>query len=316
MEEIGGYIEFENFRGKEYHENAIALNCGRNCLAYILQARKISKIVLPYFLCDSVSDICKKYNVQIRYYHIDNNFMPQKILLNSDEWIYIVNYYGQLDKKVIHELYNMYDHRVILDQAQAFFEEPIKGIDTLYTCRKFFGVADGAYLYTDAKLLDINVQDKSYDRMHFLLGRYEETASKFYNEYAHNNTFFENEDIKLMSRLTSNILKGIDYEYIEKQRKENFSYLYDVLKKLNKLKLSIPDGPFMYPLYIDNGDLIRKKLQSLNIYIPTLWPNVFKVCEENELEYDMAKNILPVPIDQRYTIKEMEYIVKKIEDII
>lgn len=37
MEEIGGYIEFENFRGRgEYYENAIALNCGRNCLAYLL----------------------------------------------------------------------------------------------------------------------------------------------------------------------------------------------------------------------------------------------------------------------------------------
>lgn len=49
MQEIGGYIEFENFRGKEYHENAIALNCGRNCLAYILQARKTSKITLLHF---------------------------------------------------------------------------------------------------------------------------------------------------------------------------------------------------------------------------------------------------------------------------
>ena len=34
-----------------------------------------------------------------------------------------------------------------------FYAKPIHGNDTFYTCRKFFGVPDGAYLYTD-KLLD------------------------------------------------------------------------------------------------------------------------------------------------------------------
>lgn len=315
MREIGGFIEFESFRGKDYHEKAIALNCGRNCLAYILQARKISKIALPYFLCDSVSAICRKYNVEIRYYHIDNNFMPQDVHLSSDEWIYIVNYYGQLNQKVIYDLYNIYERRIILDQAQAFFEKHIKGIDTLYTCRKFFGVADGAYLYTDAEVLDIKIQEKSYDRMHFLLGRYEETASKFYKEYVNNNAYFDNENIKMMSKLTSNILKGLDYTHIKKKRNKNFTFLYNAFKNINKLELTIPDGPFMYPLYVDNGYMLRKKLQDLNIYIPILWPDVFNLCEENELEYDMAKNILPIPIDQRYDDNDMEYIVNRVRNL-
>ena len=42
MKEIGGYIEFEYFHGKEYHENAIKLNCGRNCLAYLIEAYKLA----------------------------------------------------------------------------------------------------------------------------------------------------------------------------------------------------------------------------------------------------------------------------------
>ena len=36
---------------------------------------------------------------------------------------------------------------------------------------------------------------------------------------------------------------------------------------------------------------IRKQLQAKKIFIPILWPAVFKLCDENELEYDMAKNI-------------------------
>lgn len=27
---------------------------------------------------------------------------------------------------------------------------PVENVDTLYICRKFFGVADGAFLYTDS----------------------------------------------------------------------------------------------------------------------------------------------------------------------
>ena len=68
----------------------------------------------------------------------------------------------------------------------------------------------------------------------------------------------------------------------------------------------------MYPLYIANGADIRKKLQEEKIYIPTLWPDVFDVCNETDLEYDMAKNILPIPCDQRYEFEDMKFIVDEI----
>lgn len=312
MNEIGGYIEFEEFKGEEYHKNAVALNCGRNCLAYILQARRISKIVLPYFLCDSVFEVCEKYNVNVRYYHIDNQFIPRDVLLSDDEWIYIVNYYGQLSSDTIYNMYNMYEHRVIVDQAQAFFEKPIEGVDTLYTCRKFFGVPDGAYLYTDAILPDIEIQDKSYNRMNFLMGRYECTASEFYSEYVANNEIFSGEAIKKMSKLTHNLLRGIDYENVIKRRNENFKYLEERLGTINQLKLKANNGAFMYPLYIENGAKVRKILLSKKIYIPILWPNVFDICDKNTLEYDMAENILPLPIDQRYNTEEMNKMVMEI----
>lgn len=59
MKEIGGYIELDTCRHAMLHEDAILLNCGRNALAYLLEARGIKKLYLPYFLCDSVANICK-----------------------------------------------------------------------------------------------------------------------------------------------------------------------------------------------------------------------------------------------------------------
>lgn len=158
--EIGGYIEFERYSNLMLHDNAIALNSGRNCLSYLIQARKIHKITLPKFLCDSVGRVCKDLSVKIRYYSIGIDFMPARINLDNDEWLYLVNYYGQLSNSEIMDI-TRGCNRVIVDNAQAYFQEPISGIDTIYTCRKYFGVPDGAFLYTDCPLERELKQDKS-----------------------------------------------------------------------------------------------------------------------------------------------------------
>ena len=305
MREIGGYIELDTYTGKMPHEDGIKLNCGRNALAYIIRAKGIKKIWMPKFMCDSNDKVLQDAKVEIVYYSIGLDFKP--IITEWDGWLYVVNFYGQLSNAYLSSL----GEQVIVDNAQAYFQEPIKGIDTLYTCRKFFGVADGAILYTN-KEVEVKEQDESFERIHFLFGRYERSAGEFYQEYVNNNKFFKNEPIKKMSKLTENLLHGIDYNMVKGKRTENFAYLHEKLGSFNKLKLTISKGAFMYPLYIENGAEIRKKLQEKKIFIPILWPAVFEKCSEDELEYDMAKNILPIPIDQRYGIEDMEYIIKQL----
>lgn len=311
MKEIGGYIELDKYSLPMYHNGAIALNCGRNCLAYLIETKNIRNILLPCFLCDSVRQVCEKYGVNISYYHLDIDFLPHNIKLKDNEWLYIVNYYGQLSNAVIADMAKLYK-KVILDNVQAYFQPPIDGVDTIYTCRKFFGVADGAFLYTDKTLCRSLPIDYSYDRMHFLLGRFEKTASEFYSEYVANNNFFDTEPLKSMSRLTDNLLHAIDYNFVKKRRTENYNYYYDVFKSINKLSLCQPEGAFAYPLYIENGAEIRTTLIKNKIYIPLLWPNVLTdlYCSHNE--QDMANNILPLPCDQRYDKNQLEIIVKAI----
>ena len=315
MREIGGYIELDNYHLPMLHADGIALNCGRNALAYLFKSKGISKMKIPYFICDSVIGVCNREGVKISYYHIGMDFMPHVDLeINEDEWLYLVNFYGQLSNEEIIAYVSKYK-RVIVDQAQAYFEEPLPGIDTLYTCRKWFGVADGAFLYTDIPIDGDLPQDESYDRMRFLLGRYERTANEFYAEYIENNGFFTTEPIKKMSKLTKNLLHGINYEAVKQSRMENFNYLHENLAFLNKLEM-IQTGNFMYPFMIENGYMIRKKLQQEKIYIPMLWPSVLKMMCRNSLEYNMAENILPLPIDQRYGLEDMEYMIKKIKELL
>jgi len=313
MREIGGYIEFEHYHGNMPHEDAIALNCGRNCLAYLFKSRGIRKLKVPYFICNSIFDVCNREGVEKSYYHIDSLFRPDADLtLEADEWMYLVNYYGQLSNDEI-KIYVEKYKRVIIDQANDYFAEPIPNIDTFYTCRKWFGIADGAFLYTTSVLNDELEVDESYERMEFLMGRFERTASEFYNGYNANNKYFIEQPIKQMSKLTRNLLRGIDYSFVESRRQQNFAYLNERLGGINLLELK--PAKFMYPLMIGNGSELRKKLQAEKIYIPTLWPAVFEVSERESLEYRMAENILPIPIDQRYGIEDMEYIIHKIIEL-
>lgn len=315
MKEIGGYIELDTYTGKEYHEGAFALNCGRNALVYLIRAKQIKNLCLPYYCCCSIYDICKKESVGVSYYYIDENLRPILIKeLEEKEWLYIINYYGQLNNKELAEYKEQYQ-RVIVDSAQAFFQPCVQGIDTIYSCRKFFGVADGAYLYTDAKIISLE-RGYSYDKMRFLHGRFEKDANEFYSEYIENNKRFQTEPLRLMSRLTQNLLRGLDYYKIAETRESNFKCLHNVLKTINRINLEIPYGAFTYPLYVRNGNLIREELRQKKIYIPLLWPNVCEMCKASEFEYDFAMNLLPLPVDQRYGNDDMYYILDILDELL
>lgn len=74
--EIGGYIELWQNTGPMLHEGALALNCGKTALAYLLEACGIKKIMLPRFLCHSMRDVCLRYGTDVRYYSIRSDFLP------------------------------------------------------------------------------------------------------------------------------------------------------------------------------------------------------------------------------------------------
>ena len=307
LKEIGGYIELDTYRGKMLYDDAVLLNCGRNALLYLIKTKRIRTLLIPKYMCNSNDGVIKSEGVQYSFYSIDKHFRPIIEERKSNEWLYLVNYYGQLSNEYIESL----GKNIIVDNAQAYFQSPMPGYDTVYACRKFFGVPDGSILYTDTKLENL-VEDESFTRMNFLLGRFERGANEFYSEYVENNEHFFQEPLKRMSKLTRNLLSAIDYDYVKARRTENFIYLHQNLSQFNELDLLIPEGAFMYPLYIKNGYEIRKELQKKKIYIPTLWPDVFKLCNEEELEYKLAKDILPLPVDQRYTIDDMRYIVEEL----
>ena len=302
---IGGYFELELPSFSEFHAEAIALNSGRFCLEYILRCRKYAKVYVPYFTCDSAVEPFVKLGIPYEFYHIDRDYqIIDDISLRENEALMYTNYWG-LHDDYCKKLVSKYDKQLILDYTQAFYSRPIGGIDTFYSCRKFFGVPDGGYLYTDA-IADFQLeQDASYTRMDSLVKRIDLSPEAGYDDFHRISNEFHQIPIRRMSNFTKRMMRGIDYGYAAQQRLDNYNFLR---KHLGGRQLNFGEVPMVFPYLAEQGQELRKTLIANKVFVAKYWPNVDEWAGEDALETWMANHILPLPIDQRYGKEDMERI--------
>lgn len=312
---IGGYFSLElpletTNALNHYGINSLALNTGRNCLEYILRCKGYRKVYIPYYTCSVVLEPFMKLGVAYEYYHIDKQLeVATNVELKTDEALLYTNYFG-LKQVYIETLAKRYGSQLIVDNTQAFYSRPIEGIDSFNTCRKYFGVPDGAYLYTD-KLADFDLeQDVSYDRMSFLLKRLDLGAEAGYADFREQSERLIGQPIKRMSNLTEKLMSGIDYQAIAQKRRDNYQYIHGHLASLNQFQLPLPDNavPMVYPFLTDDTTL-KQRLIAAKVFVATYWPNVFDWCMKDDWEYQIAERTIFIPIDQRYGIPELEQII-------
>ena len=125
---------------------------------------------------------------------------------------------------------------------------------------------------------------------------------------------YEHMELRRMSALTRNLLKGIDYEKAAKKREENYEILAGLLGSDSVFNRVIPKAPFVYPYFHVNGSELRKRLAEHKIFVPVYWKNVMETCDRDSLEYHWAADILPLPCDQRYGPEEMEYMAAVVKE--
>jgi len=309
MEEIGCHFKFEKIIGNKFHDTDLMLSSGRNCLRFIIKERNIKTLFLPYFLCESLSEVALAENVKIKYYHVDKNLYPLGVNtneLNESSYLYLVNYYGLLADEIT-DLIVEYKY-VIVDNTHDFFNKDIYGVDIIYNYRKYFGVPDGACIVSKELYYNPNYQvGTSLEKIIEVVSR-DETGDFFhYPTFLDADKYFRNEDLKYMSNFTSNYLNAIDYSSIEKERLINYKILFERLSKYNLMQLSEKKLSYMYPLLTSNGEDLRNYLKENNIYAQKLWPNVLWNGANDE-EIKRVENMILLPIDQRYSINEMTYI--------
>jgi len=319
MKAIGGYFELAD--REQVHSlpiDGVALNTCRNALEYIiLQLIDVKHIYLPLYTCEAVVEPLKRLSVSYSLYHINDHFeLAEDIILKEGEYIIANNYFGIKDA-YISSLAKKYGSRLIVDNAQAFFASALPDVKTAYSARKYVGVADGGFsVGISSKFSQDYEEDNTSEHNSHLLIRKQQGAEAGFKDFQANECKLDNQPIRRMSFDTLDILSHIDYEKIIAKRRSNFEYLHHALAEQNQLNLPSIDTfvcPMVYP-FIGNGDgNLRERLIENKIFVARYWSNVLEWAKPQDKEYELAKNLLPLPIDQRYGEEDMNRIINVIK---
>lgn len=314
--EIGSFIELQLPRGRELYggdDDIARLNTGRNAIWHALRITGCKRIWIPVYQCDSIRETLRCKGASVRYYHIDKAWNPIDLEPEDDDAVLLVNYYGIMSSSRMTELAKPYKH-VIIDCAQSFFCKPVDGALTVYSCRKFVGAPDGAYVVgRDAnKYVEEYPQCYSSDTAAFLLKRIEYGCEgKGYEARSLNEKRIDSEDCMRMSKLTRAIMDAEDYDYNKRKRKENFAYVHKLLGDINRIDptMYMDDDtiPMVYPLVVEDDECIQCLFRAKH-FQGHWWSYICDEQPKDSFEYWISRFVIPITIDQRYGKEEMDYI--------
>jgi hypothetical protein len=268
----------------------------------------VKRIYVPYYTCEAVIEPLKRLPVEYEFYRINEQLeMAEEFVLHDGDYLIANNYFGVKDAYVA-KLADKYSTRLIIDNAQALFAPILPGIRAVYSTRKYVGVADGGFAVgiSAESALEFEADDSSEHDSHLFI-RKEKGAEAGFEDYQVNECKLDNQPIRRMSSQTQTILSQIDYEAVIQQRRQNYRYLREALGEMNLLQLPPMDSfacPMVYPFMV-NDESLRVRLIENKVFVARYWPNVLEWCESEDLEYELCKNIIPIPIDQRYDEEDM-----------
>lgn len=317
--EYGGFLPLElNLGGNQSYyceyPDLLSFNTIKAALPLIGKILANEKIFVPYYLCPNVIKELEKSFDNVEFYYLNENLLP-RIDSPKRKTIYLVDYFGIMDKSVYKYVVDNPETTFIIDNAHSFYNKPIlrNNVFNLYSCKKFFGVPDGGYLISDRKI------DQAYDKSvsshisNYLIKSLEEGTNSCYQEKKKVDEYINNH-YSGISSFAEELLARIDYEKIKEIRRRNFNIYHQSFEKANQIYCEKDSAPYAYPLNVSKN--IKDKLIKEKIYVPTLWSQVLDARFDNTLEKKMAENTLFLPLDQRYDERDIKYISERVQELL
>lgn len=315
----------------------IYFNNGRSTLMLLDKMLPSGKILVPGYICDCVIHSFKRHDV-IRYringnLEIDIDDLEDKIDQGACA-VLIMNYFGHLQPsdaiKKLEELKQNHNIIYIEDTTHSIFSAS-KTIGDYAICslRKWSALPDGGILYYDRDMKEMKME--SYDvytnlekviamvmKTFYLAGEYDcnEKYRKIF-EFVENS--FDKQEVPMcMSDFSRYLLGCMDIREIIQKRKKNVQRLKHGIKD-NKYIIPIveftdDECPFAFPVYVDNRDRFRQYLMENNIFCAVHWPMEDDYINNKIGAKKISDSIISLPIDQRYSQQEIEYMVSVIND--
>lgn len=307
---------------------------------------KNKRALIPAYTCETVIQPFLDNSFEVFYYEVDKNLnvkiseINRLIKKHEIEVVLLQPMFG-FNTIVLDE--NILDIKIILDNTQGYFSKTKFNFQdyTIVSLRKWFGIPDGAILTKNKGKLELNlsyVEDeyaklalKAFNAKYnylFLDNISKKTFREAYQRLKHS---LSNKNVNSsMSNLSKKIIRLEDFEFLKKQRRQNFNSLLEYFKDNNQIseemdirpvfkELGEGTVPLYFPLYINENkrNLVQKYMAENNIYCPVIWPipknlDQSKISEEIKWIYN---HILVIPIDQRYNENDINYIIHKLIDL-
>lgn len=312
------------------------INSCRNALAIILDFIKPQRAFVCCYNCDTVILPFLDRNIDLEFFNIDKKFQIDLDFfkyLGTDTTptlVYIQNYFCNYQLEMIKNELRKYNVIIVEDITHCLLDDlKFENADFyIASARKWSGTGDGGLLYTNAILDNLQQNDNeiinNYKKIIPLQQKYitnrEPALKEVYRSITtQNEKLFYIKKPQTISAYGKTIIETTDYEYIKLKRRENFDYLVKRLNSFEFLELPINyreqnATPLYLPIYTKKRTDLQQFLFKYHIYLPILWPKTCICGNCSHVVETIYENILCIPVDQRYSVSDMERIISALSD--
>lgn len=313
-------------------------NSGRAAIQAYLESHIVEyadcTVYMPAYSCSSVYEAAERAKVHIktfpicRDFSIEENFLAELEMKKGDV-LYLLQFFGkQISDKCISVINEKKSKgiTVIEDVSLALMAEKSNnywfGDVVIGSLRKWFEIPDGGFIaYRGEKKIFAKQQASNDYTLYYF------AAQVMKNEYIKDNQLnkqlfldlsgqgmkilFSDYTIREMSKVSKMLLNTMDYISIQKKRKENVNYIYDLLKGVKEINLPVGIESGIVPLglviLVEKRNELFNHLISNGVYCNIHWRD----CEYFKTDEDarwLSNHCITLPCDHRYSFEHMEYI--------
>lgn len=321
-------FEFENGQTRFFR-------AGRDALRYlaIKECDNCGGVaLLPALCCDSMSEPFVLEGYKVVFFDIDSNLridyedLTRKAEANRGSLLLYMSYFGisPISSDDISALKAAASLTIARDATHDIFGRrvDVDGPDdfVLASLRKWTALPDGALLYSrhhdlcDAQF-DVDEpfaelrRKAMIEKWQYLNEAAGASKPRYMAQLSNCNCVLdEMGGPYTMSELSRDIMDRTDWETVSDARKRNAKLLVSRLEDAGLRSYCDTAVPPLYvPVILNDRDSVQKRLSSIDIYCPVLWP-LPEGAGEGGFAAKFSNKMLAIPCDQRYYEADMEYI--------
>lgn len=345
--EIGSYFSIDHcdvVRSQDcvmpnlFGEGAVYYSTCRSAIKEILRVlshkRKIA--LLPAFTCHAVVEPFETSGFDVFPYPVQKDLTVNPVDFSAKvnevhpDVILIHDYFGFDSNQMLRESGAIEKCRaagitIIVDETQTMFStyQQLPADYYVGSIRKWMGIPDGAFatgaqltqpMKEDVALSEAKLKAMEYKHNYLFQAVGEkENVLPLYRQAE--NILDAQSEVFSISNLSSHLLGHYDIDGFANKRRENYCKLAEGLRGIKNIVTPFTtaeenDTPFYMPVFVkENRRELQRYLAENSVFATVIWgcPEQF-VDKIDDNARSIYAEILCIPCDQRYTIKDMEYI--------